>query len=87
MSLANSEIHQIRTYVRTNCLVKRSWLNKCGERGFLSNKRQCIKLKWLIEYIDYGVKEDTTISDSERWVNSMNSDDEDYMGRFNDYQV
>ena len=87
MPLANSELNQIRTYVRTNCLVKYSWLDECGVRDSMSNKRQCIQAKWLIQYIDYETKEETTIFDSKHWVNSRNYDKEDHRYRLDDYQV
>ena len=64
-----SEMNRVRTYVRNNCLIKRSWLEECSEQDSNFKKRkQCIQPKWLIQYVDDETNEQVIISNIKRWV-------------------
>jgi hypothetical protein len=69
-SLGMVEYHKIRTYVQTNCLVKKSFLKKCGTKYVIydSRPKQCFLPIWLVEYIDYPIKETITINGSKVWM-------------------
>ena len=53
---------KIRTYVQTNCLVKRSSMEKCRSSFFNMISTNCIQPNWLVQYIDYDIEEETTIT-------------------------
>ena len=80
------ELKDMYTYVQTYCLVKRFWLAKCGEVGYLFGKIQCIQPFWLIEYIDYKPKVVATISEMQRWV-EYKENDQDHIDGITQNQV
>lgn len=61
-------IKEMRTYVQSDCLVKRMWLEKCGEiDSIILTKTQCVQPFWSIQYIDDETKV-ANISDKKFWI-------------------
>jgi beta-lactamase superfamily II metal-dependent hydrolase len=80
---------KIHTFVQTRCLVKSSNMETCGVRGGSKvslRMEQCYQPEWLIEYIDYGQKEETRIK-SQYWAKYNGYDDIDQLKSLKMYQV
>jgi hypothetical protein len=69
-SVGIKQYSQTLSYIPTYCLVKNSSLQNCGTQHTRSKSsvQQCFRGMWLVDYIDSGKWEQTTIIDSNFWV-------------------
>ncbi len=82
----SSQLHYIRTYVKTKCLVKNSSLETCDiSYTRYDSSSRCFRPMWLIKYIDYRRNVTTTINGSVLYVNG--DDDSAQFYSLKKYQV
>lgn len=81
------ELRKTDDYVKTDCQVTNSSFGKCGITRSWKGDRQCFRLNWQIQYLQYQTDQQTTITRTDYYLKNQIHKENELRKEFRKYQV